>query len=683
MIATITQALQRGDTAAALSAAQAYAISDAMNPQAHHWLGICLQRSGDIEAARAAIDQAIHLAPDRADFQISRAALALGQKDYDAAEQGMKEAINLDPNQLQAYVTLAHMALARSENEEASRQLKLAKRIDENHPQVLLLEGHIAQYGGQSDLALKCFTAAAEADPKNSLAQVSLGMAYASRGMWPFAEQALKNALQLEPGNPGAMRGLVRSHMQQGKWAEAVDVLGQWLIAKPGDHSVRMMRAQLRTQTNQVEEALEDLLMVNAAVPANPQVLSPLVNILMSLGRPAEALEHMEAAIATTSDSDILWSMRTSMTNNDLMATLAVLQRWLDAMPESAQAHEALAQVRETIGELESAEESADKALSLKQNLPHAQFIKLRAEIRKDPKQALARLETLEKAAQNPDSERMVYAWRGLTQDKLQQYDKAAESFRLMAKRLLRQHQLPQVLPEQTNENGDAAGTLLWAPAGAPVQAVWQALAKSLGNRLLLDRNLPNAREDGFGHMRALVDTPQAGTKASWENAIRQYGLEPENVVDWVPHFDGYMASVLKGTRTVAVINDPRDAFINWMVFGSAQAYMFFPDELVSADWLAQTCEAFADHLEKNPQRVSVIKIDGLPTQVDSVAQALQAALALDALPDAAILGSSTQARGGFDNQFASGHWRHYRESFKAAIDRLTPVAVRLGYSEN
>ena len=54
MIATISQALQRGDVSAALSAAQAFAVSDAQNPQAHQWLSICLQRSGDIAGARAA-----------------------------------------------------------------------------------------------------------------------------------------------------------------------------------------------------------------------------------------------------------------------------------------------------------------------------------------------------------------------------------------------------------------------------------------------------------------------------------------------------------------------------------------------------------------------------------------------------------------------------------------------------
>jgi tetratricopeptide (TPR) repeat protein len=685
MIATITQALQRGDNAAALSAAQAFAVREPQNPQAHHWLGICLQHTGDIAAARAAIDQAINLAPDRADFQISRAALALEQKDYAAAEQGMKDAVNLDPNQLQAYVTLAHMALARSENEEAIKQLKLAQRIDPDHPQVLLLEGHVAQYSGQADKALKCFTAAAELDPKNPLAQLSLGMAYGARDMMPFAEQAFKNAMTLEPSNPGVLRGLVRSQLQQEKWLEAIDTLGQWLIHKPDDHSVRMMRAQVRAQIGQTEETLEDLLMVNAANPGNPQVLSPLVNLLASLGRVDEAIVQLEDALAKNPQNNMLWSMRATITAHELQATQQVQQRWLAALPDSPQVHESLAQMHESTGELDAAETSADKALALTENLPFAQFIKLRAEIRKDPKQALSRLEILERAATNAESERMVFAWRGIAHDKMQQYNKAAESFRQMALRALVQYPLPAILPAHQNENANAdiAGTLLWAPTGTRVEIVLQALSQSLGSRLLADRNLPNARMDGFGHQRGLPGSIEAGTAANWQNTIIQMGLQPESAVDWVPHIDGYTFSELKGTRTLAVISDPRDALINWMVFGSAQAYRFHPDENISAEWLAQTCEAFADHLEKNPDLVSVMKIDGLPEQAASVAQALQMALTLEAAPDVNTLATKIQARGGFDNQFASGHWRHYRDSFKTAFDRLTPIAVRLGYSEN
>ena len=683
MIATITQALQRGDVAAALSAAQAFAISDASNPQAHHWLGICLQQSGDIEGARAAIDEAINLAPDRSDFQISRASLALAQKDYQAAEKGLKDAVNLDPNQLQAYVTLAHMALARGENEEAIKQFKLAQRVDAEHPQVLLLEGHIAQYGGRTEDALKCFTAAAELDPANPLVQVSLGMAYGARGVWPFAEQALKNANALEPGNPGVMRGLIRSLLQQEKFPEAIDVLSQWLINKPSDHSVRMMRAQLRAQVGQAEETLEDLLMVNAANPGNPKVMAPLVNVLITLGRLPEAIDHLEQALTLNPKNNAAWSLRTSISAHQLEETQTVLQRWLAALPESPQVHESLAQVYETTGDLDAAEASADKALSLAQNLPFAQFIKLRAEIRKDPKQALKRLEILERAATNAESQRMVLAWRGLTHDKLQQYEQAAESFRQMAQRALVQHPLPPIFSASENTGPDIAGTLLWAPTGTRVEIVLQALSQPLGKRLLADRNLPHSRNDGFGHLRGVPASAEAGTATRWQEAIRDSGLEPETAVDWIPHIDAYTVSALKGTRTVAVISDPRDALLGWMVFGSAQAYRFHPNENISAEWLAQTFEAFATHLENNPEAVSVVKIDGLPAQAVSVAHALQAAFALDQAPETDTLGKTILARGGFDNQFASGHWRHYRDSFKAAFDRLTPVAVRLGYSEN
>lgn len=223
----------------------------------------------------------------------------------------------------------------------------------------------------------------------------------------------------------------------------------------------------------------------------------------------------------------------------------------------------------------------------------------------------------------------------------------------------------------------------MWVPTGTRIELVLQTLSQALGERLLADRNLPSARNDGFGHIRGLPGTPQAGTAESWQGVIRQAGLEPDIAVDWIPHFDGYTASELKGTRTLAVMSDPRDALINWMVFGSAQAYAFHPDENISAEWLAQTCEAFAEHLEKNSDLVSVVKIDGLPENAESVAKALQVALDLDEALDANILAFQIKARGGFDNQFASGHWRHYRENFKVAFDRLTPVAVRLGYSEN
>jgi tetratricopeptide (TPR) repeat protein len=680
MIATITSALQRGDIAAALTAAQTFLQQAPQNPQAHHWMGICLQRSGDLAAARVAIDQAINLAPDRADFQISRANLALGEKDYAGAEKGMKDAVNLDPNSLQAYITLAHMALARGENDEASKQLKLAQRVDAEHPQVLILEGHIAQYSGKSDYALKCFTLAGEIDPKNALAQLSLGMAYGERKMWPFAEQAFKNAFALEPTNPGVLRGLVRSQMLQDKSSEAIDTLGQWLLRKPDDASVRMMRAQVRLNNNVIDAGLEDLQMVCAANPGNPQAVAPLVSILVQLNRHDEAMAVLEHALMKAPQHDVLWMLRSTMTAHDVEETKKVQERWLLALPNSAQAHESIAQRHEALGEWDQAEINADIAIAIHPNVPYAQFVKIRAEIRHDPKLALIRLEELGKAASNNDSLRMVLAWRGIAFDKLGKFEQAAQSFREMAKIELNQHGLPQIMPAVENNTTPIQGRLLWVPAGVRIERVLQALHPQLKEHLLADRNLPSARNDGFGHARAAANSPAAGTAARWQQFIQSAGLESAKVVDWIPHFDAYTASALNGLHTVGVVTDPRDALLNWMVFGSAQAYRFSGDTLLSAEWLALVYEGFVDHVEKHGDSASIVKIDGLPNQAESVASALQLALGLEATPDVEALRMQLNALGGMSNEFPPGHWRHYKSSFKAEFDRLTLIALRLGY---
>ena len=59
MLAQITDALRRGDTAGALAAARALTAREPDNAAARHLLGVCLQRQGDLAGARAAFEQAI------------------------------------------------------------------------------------------------------------------------------------------------------------------------------------------------------------------------------------------------------------------------------------------------------------------------------------------------------------------------------------------------------------------------------------------------------------------------------------------------------------------------------------------------------------------------------------------------------------------------------------------------
>ncbi|MBP6534702.1 MAG: hypothetical protein KA218_06570, partial [Arenimonas sp.] len=398
-----------------------------------------------------------------------------------------------------------------------------------------------------------------------------------------------------------------------------------------------------------------------------------------------EARAELQAAVGGSPSNDAFWQL---LANYEMTVdggdARPVIERWLVLNPESGVAHDTFATFSEHMGDFDAAGKQADMALALSDSFAASQFIKLRQEIRDNPALALKRAEGLIPKARNTDAQRMVLAWLGIIHDKLGQYPNAADAFRLMTTILIAAKPLPMPMPaDHVPETEALQGRLLWAPAGARVERIFNALAPLLGKRLLIDRNvLIPSRQDGFGSYRALPGSPEAGSAAKWLSGVASMGVAAEDAVDWIPQWDAYTAAALPGTELLALLIDPRDAFLNWLVFGNAQGYWFLPDELESARWLELSYSAIADTLEKGPQTVHVVKIDALDTQAEAIGLQLQQALGLDAAPDPDALARPILALGGMANQFPAGHWRHYRAAYAEAFDMLTPVAVRLGYPE-
>jgi hypothetical protein len=102
---------------------------------------------------------------------------------------------------------------------------------------------------------------------------------------------------------------------------------------------------------------------------------------------------------------------------------------------------------------------------------------------------------------------------------------------------------------------------------------------------------------------------------------------------------------------------------------------------VASANWLAQTLDAFATHLQSHPGEASVVMIDDVLERPAAVAEALKVALALTTTPDPAMLGRPLLGSGELPMHLPPGRWRHYQEAFAAEFASLTPVATRLGYA--
>jgi hypothetical protein len=278
----------------------------------------------------------------------------------------------------------------------------------------------------------------------------------------------------------------------------------------------------------------------------------------------------------------------------------------------------------------------------------------------------------------------MVLAWIGLASDRLGRYAEAADAFSRMAQIVPPLKTLPVPYPARDVPEAGAEGRLLWAPVGVRIEPVLNALAPVLGPRLLADRNQPSAaREDGFGAFRAEPGSKNAGSAFNWRTGVQALGLQPADAVDWLPQWDAYTAAALAGTELTALIIDPRDALINWLVFGSAQSYVFLPKLNQSAKWLAAGFHALAETIDHGPQTVHVIRIDAPETDAADIAAQLHSALATEGVPDATVLATPIFALGKMPNQFPAGHWRHYKDAFAEAFAVLTPLATRLGYPKD
>lgn len=669
MLANIIEAMRQGDHAAALEAARAAVAEQPDNADAQHLLGVCLQRAGDLPAARTAFDAAIALAPDQAGHYFSLASLSLSEGRTEAAIAGLNQAIALDPNQLGAYVLLIHLALARGDQAEAEAKLKFAQRVNADHPQVLVAEGYVAQGRGDADLAMQRFTAAAQADPNLPAAQLALGMAFLGRGMWPFAEQSLSNAMALDPSRPLAtLRALVEARRRQGKAEETLAALDELVARFPGDLPARALRAEINAATGQAEAALPDYTFLLDERPAHVATLRNAVGVLTQLDRAGEALARAEAALAQAPDNDEVWMVRLGLSGRLQEDAEALLQRWLAANPASVACLDMLAEFHRTRGEAPQALAYADRALALDPDRYASGLVKLQSEMATDAEKALARADRMLGVVTDPTQERTVIGWAGMALDSLGRYDEAAERWRHMLRHVPDLLPPPRLMSAEDAPDGEINGTLLWSPPGVRAEFVLRTAKAELGTRLRLDRIGAAVGGDGFGLVRFPPGHPEAGSAATWRSALVAAGLDPESTVDWLPHLDAYTLAALRGAQVVALLTDPRDAFLNWLIHGSLQNYLPWPELEKAADWFAGSLEALADHRDAHGDKVLLARLDA------------DAGIASTAIEHALGLAQPLPALFGTGARFPTGHWRHYASGFADEFARLTAVSVRLGY---
>ena len=678
-------AIARGDAVAALAAAQSSLEATPELADAHLALGLALQLGGDLSAAATALERAIVLDPNRAALHLARASLATAQRDPAAADAATSAAISVDPNSLGAYLMALHLALGRRQPDEAKRLLALAKRVAADDPQVLAAEGSLALAINDHADALRLLSQAAIALPDDPLVLAGLGLAHRAAGNHAFAEATLNRAIAKQPQAVGLRWALIDSLRRQGREVDAISPLRELLAIKPDQRAALALLGDLLMRKGEVAAGLDVYRQLILLPPFQLAPLDRLLQRMVQAGMQQPALAMLDEALARFPNEAMLWQRRMQGAGRDPLALAAVLQRWQQAQPDSANMLAASADLAEWRGDLTSARAHASEALARDPSMIGTEAILLRAELQAEPAAALNRIERLLATSPAAAWLRALNFWRGQAHDRLGQTTQAVAAWEDAwahsgdGEPLPAAIAAPALTPSAGAELRRELGPpprLLWSPPGGRPREVLAMLAQVPGFTVLDDRFSRAARADGFGPPRS---DGGLASEAGWRHVIEQLGGDPSRCIDWLPHWDSRIAAALPGASLVAVVADPRDLLLNWLAFASPFAVRF-PGLIAAATWLRQSLQPLLARIESADPNLLLVTDSQLIDDPAQVAIRLQQTLSLDALPDVATLTASRRGMGGLPVAFAPGHWRTYAEPLAAAFAPLQPIAERLGY---
>jgi tetratricopeptide (TPR) repeat protein len=203
------QALQAGQSSAAISLLIAAIQADPAYFDAYHALGAAFLQSGDFSRATAAWSKALTLQPDSATTYRDLGAAYDQHNLHEEAIACYRKAVELAPKLGDVHQRLSTLYALYSRNAEAADSLEHAADAQRNSTQARLYRADAHMLRGDFPAAEKWARQAVALEPKNDAAQGTLaGMLYA-QGKFDEAATHFETALRINPKLAKAWDGLV------------------------------------------------------------------------------------------------------------------------------------------------------------------------------------------------------------------------------------------------------------------------------------------------------------------------------------------------------------------------------------------------------------------------------------------------------------------------------------------
>lgn len=247
--------------------------------------------TGDYDAARASLGQALEIDPDSPIARFNLSEVLRRQGRFAAAVEQYQRTLTLDPGYAKAHLGLG--LVNRQQSRPAMESFRRALRFDPLLAEARLGLGREALERGPPAEAARHFLQALQVDPDSAEAHLNLGLAQARQGLPEEALAAFRQAAALDPSSPEAHYNLGVSLARQGRIQEALRFFREAVRLGPEDAEAHSNLGMAYSQLDRLEAAVEAF---RQAVRLRPDSARAYVNLGLTqarLGRTGEAIESL------------------------------------------------------------------------------------------------------------------------------------------------------------------------------------------------------------------------------------------------------------------------------------------------------------------------------------------------------------------------------------------------------
>jgi tetratricopeptide (TPR) repeat protein len=278
---------------------------------------------GDLEGARANLDEALRLAPQAVEGLAARGDVRRRLGDFEGALEDFDAALALDADDYGCLVGRGRIRALNDESEASLADLERAIELDPDCADAYVARGFTFAFAAprrEADAAAD-FESALELEPAHAEALTGVG-ALAMESRPEEAKMAFDRALAADPELPlaFALRGALAGD-------SGADDLERACTLDPHSPSARTLRGFARLRSGQASLALEDFDAVVELLPRSPRALALRGSARVQADEPEAALADLEAALAIDgrNATALLWRGAAKLKLGDQEAALADL----------------------------------------------------------------------------------------------------------------------------------------------------------------------------------------------------------------------------------------------------------------------------------------------------------------------------------------------------------------------